>query len=279
VVSGQHTTTERPPSLAQVETMDDLGRLLRQLRRREARLRGGPELTYRELAAKTGWSHGVIGLYLNGQALPATDRFDTLIRILGASPLEQGALATARDRVEELRRRPGDAASARPVPRELPPDSEPGGRTAELAQLDAALRAGAGIRVISGPAGAGKTALAVHWSHRVADRFPDGQIFLDLHGYETRPLPTHAALNTVLRSLGATGPSLRLDVAELAARYRTLVAGRRVLVVLDNARTPDQVRPLLPGSPGSLVVVTTRDDLAGLVAREGAQRLVLRPLR
>ena len=94
------------PDVATVASIDDLARLLRHLRRRQARQRGDAELTHRELAAKTGWSHGIIGAYLAGQVLPPTDRFDVLIRLLGASRAEQGALATARDRVEELRRGP-----------------------------------------------------------------------------------------------------------------------------------------------------------------------------
>src|SRR5256885_15320453 len=84
---------------ASVETVPDLGRLLRRLRRREARRRDGSELTYRDLAAKTGWSHGIIGAYFAGRTLPPTDRFDALIRILGAAPAEQGPLGSARDRV------------------------------------------------------------------------------------------------------------------------------------------------------------------------------------
>jgi DNA-binding SARP family transcriptional activator len=94
----------RVETAARVETVAELARLLRQLRRREARRRGGPELTYRELAARTGWSHGVIGQYLTGRVLASTDRFDVLVRLLGATPAEQGALATARDRVDERRR-------------------------------------------------------------------------------------------------------------------------------------------------------------------------------
>ena len=86
--------------------MADLGRLLRGLRHRQARRRGESRLTYRELAAKTGWSHGIIGEYFAGNVLPPTDRFDVLIRLLGATAAEQGALATARDRVEEYRRNP-----------------------------------------------------------------------------------------------------------------------------------------------------------------------------
>src|SRR5688500_13538451 len=92
-----------PAAVAAASTVADLARLLRQLRRREARRRGGSEWTYRELAAKTGWSLGSIAKCFDGKALPPTDRFDALVRLLGATPAEQGALATARDRVEEHR--------------------------------------------------------------------------------------------------------------------------------------------------------------------------------
>lgn len=94
---------ERVVAVTGVETVEDLGRILRQLRRREARQRGESELTYRQLAARTGWSHGIIGEYLAGKVLPPTDRFDELVRLLGATPREQGALATARDQIEESR--------------------------------------------------------------------------------------------------------------------------------------------------------------------------------
>src|SRR5262245_60694764 len=242
------------PAVAAARTVRELGRLLRQLRRREARRRGEAQPTYREPAAKTGWWRGIIGEYLSGKVLPPTDRFDVLIRLLGATPIEQGALATARDRVEEHRRttEPGPvlelAAAAGPtVPRELPPDVYGfTGRTEQLAELDALLDrpAGAGsvvISAVSGTAGVGKTALAVHWGHRVADRFPDGQLYVDLRGYDPdQPLTPAAALAGFLRSLGVT--DVPADVTERAARFRTLLAGRRMLVVLDNAFAADQVR-------------------------------------
>jgi DNA-binding SARP family transcriptional activator len=104
--------------VAGAETVAELARLLRQLRRREARRRGGPELTYRELAARTGWSYGVIGQYFTGKVLAPTDRFDVLVRLLGAAPAEQGALASARDRVDE-RRRAGPVAADGPPPVEI----------------------------------------------------------------------------------------------------------------------------------------------------------------
>ena len=113
-LAGRHGPGPAREVFAWVRSQQDLTSLLRQLRRREARSRSGRELTYRELAAKTGWSHAIIGQYLTGKVLPPTDRFDALIRILGAASAEQGALATARDRIEELRRTPSIAGGSRP---------------------------------------------------------------------------------------------------------------------------------------------------------------------
>ena len=231
----------------------------------------------------TGWSHGIIGEYLAGRVLPPTDRFDVLVRLLGATPAEQGVLATARDRVEESRRRtlPGGAVAAAVtgarIPRQLPVDVFGfTGRAAQLADLDAQLERSLLISAVAGTAGVGKTALAVRWAHRVADRFPDGQLYVDLRGYDPeRPVAPADALAGFLRSLGLDGADIPGEVAERAACYRTMLAGRRVLVVLDNAHGADQVRPLLPGTPSCFVLVTSRDDLAGLVARDGARRIEL----
>ncbi len=274
---------------AEVRTLADLAQVLRELRRRHARRRGSAEPTYRELAASTGWSHAIIGEYLAGQVLPPTDRFDVLIRLLGATPAEQGALATARDRVEESRRRPlpggagaADAMTERPVPRQLPMDVYGfTGRAVQLAELDGLLddrerRPAALISAVAGTAGVGKTALAVRWAHQVAGRFPDGQLYVDLRGYgPERPIAPADALAGFLRGLGVDGADIPAEEAERAACYRTMLAGRRILVVLDNACGADQVRPLLPGAPSCFVVVTSRDDLAGLVARDGARRIEL----
>jgi tetratricopeptide (TPR) repeat protein len=129
---------------------------------------------------------------------------------------------------------------------------------------------------IAGMAGVGKTALAVQWAHQVADRFPDGQLYVNLRGYDPgQPVPIADALAAFLRSLDVAEQDIPADTAERAARFRTLLAGRRMLLVIDNARDVEQVRPLLPGSPSCVTVVTSRDALAGLVARDGARRLDL----
>jgi tetratricopeptide (TPR) repeat protein len=273
-----------------IETLADLAAALRRLRRQHARNSGDSPLTYRELAAKTGWALGAVGEYFSGRRLPPTDRFDVLLGLLGASPAEQGALATARDRVEERRRRqkapaaadkPPAPSPAWPSPAQLPLDA-PGfaGRESELAALDAVHADGARDRTagavvtVSGTAGVGKTALAVRWAHRVADRFPDGQLFVNLRGYDCeQPVPAADVLAGFLRALGVPACDIPLDPQERAAGYRTALSRRRVLIVLDNAGSAEQVRPLLPGTPSCMVLVTSRGSLAGLVALDGARRV------
>ena len=173
-----------------------------------------------------------------------------------------------------------------PVPRQLPADVAAfTGRETELAELDFLLP-GSGqeqpgraegpvvISAIAGTAGVGKTALVVHWAHRVADAFPDGQLYVNLRGYDPdQPVPAAEVLAGFLRALGIPDAEIPLEAGERAAQFRSAVAGRRLLMILDNAGSVEQVRPLLPGSPTVMVVVTSRDALAGLVARDGAVRL------
>ncbi|PWW56246.1 tetratricopeptide repeat protein [Actinokineospora spheciospongiae] len=167
-----------------------------------------------------------------------------------------------------------------PVPAQLPAES-PGfvGRDTPLADLDALLgRVDTGVVpvVVSGTAGVGKTALALRWAHRARGRFPDGQLCVNLLGYaKGTPLSTHQVLVRFLHALGVPPERVPVDTDEAAGLYRTLLTGRRVLVVLDNAATAEQVRPLLPGSPGCLVLVTSRDRLTGLTAQDGAHQLPL----
>jgi tetratricopeptide (TPR) repeat protein/transcriptional regulator with XRE-family HTH domain len=191
-----------------------------------------------------------------------------------ASSSGDGAGAESRDA--------GIPAPQTPRPRQLPPAvASFTGRTAELQVLTKILD-GTGapgtvvISAIGGTAGVGKTALAIQWAHQVAEHFPDGQLYANLRGYDPdRPTPPADALAGFLRALGVGGQDIPPDEDERAARYRSLLAGRRVLVVLDNVGSADQARPLLPGSPACAVVVTSRDSLSGLVARDGATRLDL----
>lgn len=272
--------TDTPP------TRQELAQLLRGLRRRHARQRGERPIAYRQLAATTGWAVGTVSDYFTGNALPPTDRFDVLVQLLGATGAEQRALATFRDRVEEHQRprhAPG-ARSAPVVPRQLPAPPMPFvGRAAELAELtalaDRSTMAASTVTIsaVAGTAGIGKTALALYWAHTVADRFPDGQLYVDLRGFD----PTGAvvepaeAIRRFLDVLEVPPARIPSDLDSQAALYRSLLAGRRMLVVLDNARDAAQVRPLLPATAGCLALVTSRNQLTPLVAVHGAHPLTL----
>jgi hypothetical protein len=122
----------------------------------------------------------------------------------------------------------------------------------------------------------GKSALAIRWAHQARESFPDGQLYVNLRGYDPQqPVPAVEALAGFLAALGVPARDLPLDLDERAARYRTQISGRRTLILLDNASSAEHVRPLLPGTPSCVVVVTSRDSLAGLVALHGAHRLDL----
>ncbi|WP_203900385.1 AfsR/SARP family transcriptional regulator [Virgisporangium aliadipatigenens] len=135
------------------------------------------------------------------------------------------------------------------------------------------------IATVVGTAGVGKSALAAQWAHRVRALFPDGQLHVNLRGYAAGPpLPPLEALHQFLSALGVAADRLPVDLDEAAGLFRSLTAGRRMLLLLDNACEPAQVRPLLPGGAGSMVLVTSRDELGGLIARDGAVRLALSTL-
>ncbi len=173
-------------------------------------------------------------------------------------------------------------APATPVPAQLPPAVPAfAGRCAELASLDEILPSPADgpaapasvvIAAVSGTAGVGKTALAVHWAHRVSPRFPDGLLYVNLRGFDPccPPLEPGEVLRGFAETFGVPVTRIPEGVDAQAGLYRSLLAGKRVLVLLDNARDVEQVRPLLPGSPGCLAIVTSRSQLTGLVAAEGA---------
>jgi DNA-binding SARP family transcriptional activator len=175
------------------------------------------------------------------------------------------------------------ATPAAEVPALLPPAVRAfSGRERELAELDRLLEPGdrapaVAVAAVSGTAGIGKTALALHWAHRVADRFGDGQLYVNLRGFDPAgpPLPAGTAIRRFLDAYGVPAARIPADLDSQAALYRSTLAGRRVLVVLDNAADAEQVRPLLPGTPTAVVLVTSRNQLAGLVAGAGAQPVPL----
>ena len=169
------------------------------------------------------------------------------------------------------------------IPRQLPtPVRHFAGRLDELSALDALLEsvpasAGPVLAAITGTAGIGKSALALQWAHRAADRFPDGQLYVNLRGYDPvgPPLDPLSAVRGFLESLGTAADAMPREPHAQVALYRSLLSGRRVLVVLDNVHDGEQARPLLPGTAGVMALITSRDELTGLAAGEGAARMPL----
>jgi DNA-binding CsgD family transcriptional regulator/transcriptional regulator with XRE-family HTH domain len=266
---------------------DSFGGVLRRFRQRA-------DLTQGQLAERAGLSANAISALERGERKrPYPDTVRALAVALGLTAEERDALAALSRSVPVAPsggRAPKQANPRRalPVPRQLPAAiADFVGRESDLARLDALLEVAAAgialsvrIAVIAGTAGVGKTTLAVMWAHRVRDRFPDGQLYVNLRGYDPgRPATPTEVLDGFLRALDVPVDKIPPGLEQRAALFRSLVDDRRMLVVLDNASSAEQVRPLLPGSPSSMVVVTSRSSLSGLAVSSGAARVGLEMLR
>ncbi len=245
------------------------------------RRRASAGLTQEELAERSGLSVRAISDIERGVTTrPHRSSAGLLADALGLDDSGRDELASAaRSRPDEAR-----VTRAPSVPRQLPAAARNFvGRATELETLTGLLGQAGGldgtvvITAIGGTAGVGKTTLAVHWAHQVAERWPDGQLYVDLRGFDPsgKPLTATEAVRALLDALDVPASRIPPALGAQVGLYRSLLAGRRLLVLLDNAADEAQVRPLLPGSPECLVVVTSRRQLAGLVATEGAYLLTL----
>jgi len=233
----------------------------------------------------------MLALYRSGRQADALERFQQIQRRLAdelgadpSPPLQRLHRQILTADLALAGAAPTVRSATSPIPRQLP--APPGsfvGRTRELAYLHTVLGAApaetAGVAVItlSGTPGVGKTALAVRFAHQVADRFVDGQLYINLRGYD----PTGSIMDPAdaargfLDALGVPAQRIPVEQNAQVGLYRSLLAGKRMLIVLDNARDAEHARPLLPGATGCLVVVTSRNELTGLIANEGARPLTL----
>ena len=232
----------------------------------------------------------ILALAATGQRAQALARYQAVRELLNDElGVDPGAeMRTAHSKVLRqeavpISSSPGTLAPLVP-PAQLPADLPTfAGREWELSHLSAMLRSGSefpgtvAIYVIDGMAGIGKTTFAIHWAHHVAKHFEDGQLYLNLRGFDSSDSATAPvdALRVLLCSLGVPPRHMPGDPDALAGLYRSVLAGKRILIVLDNARDAEQVRPLLPGSPGCLVIATSRNPLTGLAITEGARLLTL----
>ena len=241
-------------------------------------------LSQEELAGSSGLSVRAIRMLERGKT--RWPHPDTVRRLADALRLDGDARAGFVAAADRRLGRNGPGAEAGPtgggafggdagleVPRQLPaPLAAFVGRDGELASVTGMAREQSAVIVVSGMAGAGKTALALRWAHDVVGRFPDGQLHADLRGFGPSGAAADpaAVLRGFLAAFGVPNGRVPTGAEEAAGLYRSVLAGRRVLVFLDNARDEEQVRPLLPGSAASVALVTSRRHLTGLLAREGA---------
>jgi tetratricopeptide (TPR) repeat protein/transcriptional regulator with XRE-family HTH domain len=247
------------------------GRLLR-----DHRLAAG--LTQEELAELAGLSvRAVSDMERARTTHPYPRSIRLLVVALGLSAVDAERLVAA-----TAARDPGVRPGPRSGPRQLPaPVRNFVGRVSELRQLDdllAEVETGpVVVAAVSGTAGVGKSALALHWAHRVGDRFPDGELYVNLRGFGPTgaPVAPADAVRDILTAFAVPAAEIPASANAQEALYRSVLAGKRVLLVADNARDADQVRPLLPAGPGCLVLVTSRNQLTGLVAAQGAQPVPL----
>lgn len=230
----------------------------------------------------------MLALYRTGRQAEALELFRETRALmdeqLGVEPspaLQRLHAAMLRGDSELVPIKPGPGPT---IPAQLPADiSTFGGRSAQLRRLDNLLpgighgSTAAVISAITGTAGIGKTTLAIHWAHRVGNEFPDGQLYINLRGFDPSepPMSLDEAVRALLDGLGVPAETIPAGLQAQAALFRTATAGKRLLILLDNAVNAEQVRPLLPAGRQCLVVVTSRDDLAGLVATDGAHLLRL----
>ncbi|MGC7098376.1 BTAD domain-containing putative transcriptional regulator [Amycolatopsis lurida] len=225
------------------------------------------------------WERLIRALAATGRHAEALAEYANCRRKL-AEELGVGPGPTLQELYLELLARDDEPPAAAVLPRQLP-SAVTGfvGRSGELRALDELLRGHTDSTVLTvvvhGTGGVGKTTLAVRWAHQVVEQFPDGQLYIDLRGYGPgKPVAASAALSAFLCALGVPERAVPVDAAEREALLRSRLAGRRVLVLLDNARDAAQVRPLLPGA-GCLALITSRSDLRGLSVRDGARSVAL----
>jgi DNA-binding SARP family transcriptional activator len=249
-------------------------------------------MTSRHPERERVWSQLMLALYRSGKradALAAYRRARAYLAdefgITPGAELERTHHGVLTDTLDDTAHTNGATYTlVRLTPAQLPADiSDFVGRTSELATARAALTAPSGtstpVLVISGMPGVGKSAFVVKLAHEVRNRFPDGQLFIDLHGYsEHTPLSQVRVLSRVLPALGLPSTQVPTDLEDLTNTYRSLFADRRVLLVLDNAANAQQVHGLIPAAPESAVLITSRSQMPSLAALTGARLLQLGPL-